>query len=138
MNLCAAERASPMSAFAAYGSLDDLITDTLADFALCGIDSSVKLSLLEFAWSGPFSCETADQYALALGRSASPESIRVHLEQLVTLGLLIRDSEAALPSSRYRLTDSPLHLMTLGRLRELLSDPALRSRAAAQLRYRLA
>ncbi|MBV9849235.1 MAG: hypothetical protein JO250_06060 [Armatimonadetes bacterium] len=127
-----------MSAPAAYGSLDDLVTATLADFARCGIDSSFKLSLLESAWNSPVLGGTVDQYTLVLGRAATRDGVRAHLEQLVALGLLVREGDSALPTARYRLTDSPLQRQTLSRLFDAWSHPALRARAAAQLRSRMA
>ena len=127
-----------MSTPAAYGSLDDLVTATLADFALHGIDDSAKLTLLESAWNSPSLCGTVDQYALALGRPAPPDAVRAHLEQLVALGLLVRDGDPELPTVRYHLTESPLQRQTLARLFTVWSHPALRARAAAQLRYRMA
>ena len=127
-----------MSAPAAFGSLDDLVTATLADFALNGIDSSTKLSLLESVWNSPTLCGTVDQYALALGRPAPPDLVRAQLEQLVTLGLLVRDGDPDQPTVLYHLTDSLPQRQTLTRLFTVWSHPALRARAAAQLRYRLA
>ena len=127
-----------MSTPAAFGSLDDLINASLADFARCGIDCSAKLSLLESAWNSPARCVTLEQYTLLLGRSATPESARAHLEQLVAQGFFVRDDDSVLPTGRYRLTDNPFCQQTLARLRGFWSDPALRARAAAQLRYRLA
>ena len=121
-----------------FGSLDDLVTATLADFARSGIDNSVKLSLLESVWNSPTLCGTVDQYAMALGRPAPPDAVRAQLEQLVTLGLLVRVGDPSLPTVRYHLTDSPLQRQTLSRLFTAWSHPALRARAAAQLRYRLA
>ena len=105
------------AASTSYGSLDDLVTASLADFALSGIDCLTKLSLLEAAWNNAVLTEAAEGAAL---------------EQLAAAGLLVREGAV------YRLTDSPLHRQTLARLRDFWSDPVLHSRAAAQLRYRLA
>ena len=125
-----------MSAPSSYGSLDDLVTATLADFARCGVDSSAKLSLLESAWNSPLLDGTVDQYMLALGRAATPDSVRAQLEQLVALGLFVREGDAA--NARYRLTDSPRQRQALARLFDAWSHPSLRARAAARLRYGLA
>ena len=127
-----------MSASAAFGSLDDLVTATLADFARYGIDTSAKLSLLESAWNNAASGITVDQYALVLGRASTRASVCAHLEQLVVLGLLVRDGEFGLATTRYHLTDSPLQRETLARLFAAWSHPALRARAAALLHYRMA
>jgi hypothetical protein len=121
-----------MSAFASYGSLDDLVSATLADFARSGIDCLTKLELLEAAWSHTVARETPDGYALCLGCLDTPEALRVHLDQLASSGLLVREGDC------YRLTDSPAHGTTLTRLRAFWSDRELHARAAPLLRYRMA
>ena len=118
-----------MSVFAAYGSLDDLVSATLADFAGCGIDCLTKLELLEAAWSHTAAQQTPDGYALCLGRPDPPETLRVHLDQLAASGLLVREGDC------YRLTDSPAYGTTLTRLRAFWSDRELHARAAPLLRF---
>ncbi len=121
-----------MSALVSYGSLDDLVSASLADFARCGIDCLTKLELLEAAWSRAAALETPDGYARCLGRADSPEALRVHLDQLAASGLLVRDGDC------YHLTDSPAYGLTLTRLRAFWSDRELHARAAPLLRYRMA
>jgi hypothetical protein len=115
-----------------YGSLDDLVTATLADFARCGIDCLTKLALLEAAWNHTVAPETPDGYALCLGCSDAPETLRLYLDQLAASGLLICEGDC------YRLTDSPTYGMTLSHLQAFWSNRELHARAAPLLRYRMA
>lgn len=121
-----------MAPCAVYGSLDDLVVATLADFAECGIDCLTKLALLEAAWGLASSLETQDAFALALSGAATTDAIRAQLEQLMESGLLVYDGTG------YRLTSNPALGRTLSRLHAFWSDRDLHSRAAPLLRYRLA
>lgn len=117
---------------AAYGSLDELVTASLADFADCGIDCFTKLTLLEAAWTATIHAETIDAFFAALNGAASANDINQQLSQLVECGIMISDGGS------YRLSETPTAHLTLNKLRAFWSDRELRYRAAPLLRYRLA